>query len=193
MSRIGKVERKTKEVDIKVEVNLDGKGTYEINTEVRFLNHLLESFATHSLFDLKVDVKGDLKHHIVEDCAIAIGNAIDEALRFREGIMRFGSAVVPMDEALAYCAIDLVKRPYSVIKLRLRDQIIEDMSKQDVAHFINSLAQASKCNIHLRVLYGKDDHHKAEAAIKALAIAFRRAVEFDKRREGVASSKGEMS
>lgn len=193
MSRIGKAERKTKEVEIKVEINLDGKGIHEINTGIKFFNHLLESFSTHSLFDLKVNAKGDLKHHVIEDCAITIGNAIDKALNLREGIVRFGSALIPMDDSLSYCAIDLVKRPYSVVNLKLRAQNIEDMSKQDIVHFIKSLAEAVKCNIHLKVLYGKDDHHKAEAAIKALAIAFRRAVEFDKKREGVVSSKGEIS
>jgi imidazoleglycerol-phosphate dehydratase len=151
---------------------------------------LITSFTTHSLIDLTAKVKGDLKHHSIEDLAIGLGEALNKALANREGITRFGYAPVPMDESLAFAAIDLVKRPYAVIDLKLRGKKIEDMATEDIVHFFETLATSLTANIHVWVQYGGNDHHKAEAAIKALALAFKQAIALDSRRKGIPSSKG---
>ena len=190
--RIGRSFRKTKETEIDVSVNLDGTGIANVNTGVEFLNHMLRSLATHSLIDITVHAKGDLVHHIMEDTAICLGEAISEALGERVGIKRFGYALVPMDDALAYAAIDLAKRPYTHIDLGIEGERIEDASREDIDHFIRSLAMAMEANIHVKTIYGRDDHHKVEAAVKALALSLRQAVEVDERRKGVPSSKGVM-
>ena len=135
---------------------------------------------------------GDLKHHCIEDLAIGLGEALSKALGTREGITRFGNASVPMDESLASAAIDLVKRPYAVIDLKLRGKKIEDMATEDIVHFFETLATSLQANIHVYTLYGGNDHHKAEAAVKALALSLKQAVTPDPRRKGVPSSKGAM-
>ena len=155
-----------------------------------FFDHLLTSFATHSLINVNAKVKGDLKHHAIEDLAIALGEALDKALGNREGITRFGYAAVPMDDSLAFAAVDLVKRPYSVINLKLRGKKIEDMATEDITHFFETLATSLSANVHIWTEYGGNDHHKAEAAIKALALSLKQAVAMDPRRKGVPSSKG---
>ncbi len=184
------VTRKTKETEVKVSVNLDGEGNISACTTVPFLNHMLTSLATHSLIDISTSVKGDLAHHCVEDLALGLGEALNKALGAREGITRFGNAAAPMDCSLAFAAVDLVKRPYSKIDLKLRGRKIEDMPTEDIVHFFESLAMALQANVHIFVEYGNNDHHKAEAAVKALALSLRQAVAMDPRRKGVPSSKG---
>jgi len=188
--RTNEVHRKTRETEVTIKVNLDGEGKVEVGTGISFFDHLITSFATHSLIDLSAKVKGDLKHHSIEDLAIGLGEALSKALAGREGIIRFGYAVVPMDESLAFAAIDLVKRPYAVIDLKLRGKKIEDMATEDIIHFFETLAISLSANIHVWVQYGGNDHHKAEAAIKALALAFKQAIALDPRRKGIPSSKG---
>jgi len=184
------VYRKTKETEVKVCVNLDGEGKATVSTAVPFLDHMLTSLATHSLIDISTSVKGDLVHHSVEDLAIGLGEALSKALGTREGITRFGSAAVPMDCSLAFAAVDLVKRPYFKIDLKLRGKKIEEMPTEDINHFFESLATALQSNVHIFVEYGSNDHHKAEAATKALALSLRQAIAMDPRRKGVPSSKG---
>ena len=133
---------------------------------------------------------GDLKHHCIEDLAIGLGEALSKALGTREGITRFGSADVPMDDSLGFAAVDLVKRPYAVIDLKLRGKKVEDMATEDITHFFETLATSLCANVHVSTRYGGNDHHKVEAAVKAFALAMRQAVAQDPRRKGVPSSKG---
>jgi len=188
--RVNEVYRKTRETEVLVRVNLDSEGKADIDTGIPFLNHLMTSLATHSLIDITAKVKGDLKHHAVEDLAICLGEAISKALGSREGINRFGHAAVPMDCSLAFSAVDLVKRPYSKIDLKLRGKKVEDMPTEDICHFLETLATSLSANIHVWVEYGNNDHHKAEAAIKALALSLKQASALDPRRKGIPSSKG---
>ena len=189
--RRSKVERKTKEVNITVELNIDREGKTNVKTRIKFLDHLLTTLAKHSLFDLTVKAEGDLKHHISEDVALALGEALNQALADKKGIRRFGSAFVPMDESLARAVVDLGGRPYSNLNLKLRRLKIEDLKTEDILHFFVSFAQASKLSLHLTVLYGTNEHHKIEAAIKALAIALREAATPDPRRvDEIPSAKG---
>jgi imidazoleglycerol-phosphate dehydratase len=188
--RADEVYRKTRETEVHVKVNLDAEGKADIDTGVSFLDHLITSLATHSLIDITAKVKGDLKHHAVEDLAICLGEALNKALGSREGINRFGYAAVPMDCSLAFSAVDLVKRPYSRIDLKLRGKKVEDMPSEDIYHFLETLATSLAANIHVWVEYGNNDHHKAEAAIKALALSLKQAVALDPRRKGIPSSKG---
>ena len=190
--RIEEVYRKTKETEVAVKVNLDGEGKCDIVTGVAFFDHLLTSFATHSLIDITAKVKGDLKHHSIEDLAIGLGEALNKALENREGIIRFGFSAVPMDESLALAAIDLVKRPYAVVNLKLKGKKVEDMATEDIVHFFETLATSLCANIHIWTLFGGNDHHKAEAAVKALALSIKQAVAIDPRRKGIPSSKGAM-
>lgn len=188
--RCEEVYRKTKETEVKVKVNLDGEGKAKIDTPVPFLSHMLTSLATHSLIDIEASVQGDLIHHMVEDIALGLGEALNKALGSREGIARFGNAAAPMDCSLAFCAVDLVKRPYHKIDLKLRGKKVEDMPTEDIVHFYESLTQALQANVHMFIAYGNNDHHKAEAATKALALSLRQAISLDLRRKGVPSSKG---
>jgi imidazoleglycerol-phosphate dehydratase len=188
--RCEEVTRKTKETDVKVKVNLDGEGKATIQTPVPFFSHMLTSLATHSMIDIEASVQGDLVHHMIEDLALGLGEALNKALGTREGITRFGNATVPMDCSLAIAAVDLVKRPYFVIDMKFKGRKVEEMQTEDINHFYESLTQTLQANIHLYVLYGSNDHHKAEAATKALALSLRQAVTSDPRRKGVPSSKG---
>jgi imidazoleglycerol-phosphate dehydratase len=188
--RKDEVYRKTRETEVNVKVNLDGEGLADANTGVQFLDHMITSLATHSLIDITATVKGDLKHHAVEDLAIGLGEALNKALGSREGIARFGSAAAPMDCSLAFAAVDLVKRPYFKIDLKLRGKKVEDMPTEDINHFFETLATSLFANVHVFVQYGSNDHHKAEAAVKALALSLRQAMAVDPRRKGVPSSKG---
>jgi imidazoleglycerol-phosphate dehydratase len=171
-------------------VNLDGIGKASVNTGVSFLDHMITSLATHSLIDVEATVNGDLRHHAVEDLALCLGEAINKALGSREGIARFGNAGAPMDCSLAYSAVDFVKRPYFKIDLKLRGKKIEDTPTEDITHFFESFANSLQANIHIYVQYGSNDHHKTEAAIKALALSIRQAIAQDAKRKGVPSSKG---
>jgi imidazoleglycerol-phosphate dehydratase len=188
--RVDEVYRKTRETEVHVKVNLDSEGKADIDTGVSFLDHLITSLATHSLIDITAKVKGDLRHHAVEDLAICLGEALNKALGSREGINRFGYAAVPMDCSLAFSAVDLVKRPYFRIDLKLRGKKVEDMPSEDIYHFLETLATSLVANIHVWVEYGNNDHHKAEAAIKAFALSLKQAVALDPRRKGIPSSKG---
>lgn len=185
------VKRKTKEVDITVELNVDGKGNAQIQTGIKFLDHMLLTLAKHGLFDLNVKASGDLTHHISEDVALVIGEALRKAVDTGKGIKRFGCACVPMDESLARASVDLGGRPYIVRNLRLLQQQIEDLKTEDIEHFFDSLVQASKSNIHVTVLYGSNEHHKVEAAFKALALALRSALTVEPRiGDQIPSAKG---
>jgi len=183
--------RKTKEVDIILELEVDGKGTADVETGIRFLDHILITLSKHGLFDLKVKAKGDLKHHISEDVALVLGEALHKAINKGNGIKRFGSAYVPMDESLARATVDLGGRSYCVQNLRIMQTQIEDLKTEDIEHFFDSLSQSSKANIHLTVLYGSNEHHKIEAVIKALALALKQALTVEPRiGDQVPSAKG---
>ena len=188
--RMSEVSRKTRETEVLIKVNLDSDGKADVDTGVAFFNHLLTSLATHSLIDIAAKVKGDLRHHAIEDVAICLGEALRKALGDSKGINRFGFAVVPMDCSLAFAAIDLAKRPYAKIDLKLKGKKIEDMASEDIQHFLETLASSLQANIHAWVQYGANDHHKAEAIFKALAISLKQAIAVDPRRRGVPSSKG---
>jgi|TARA_B100001765_G_scaffold205195_1_gene161386 imidazoleglycerol-phosphate dehydratase len=205
--REAEVSRKTKETDIRVNVQLEGNGNIKADTSIKFLDHIITSFATHSLIDIQIEATGDLIHHTAEDVALALGEAINKALGDRKGIKRFGFAMVPMDDALsysaidlvknledaaAYSAVDLVKRPFQVADLKIDKEGIEDMAAEDIYHFIQSFSQSLQANIHVIVKYGNNDHHKVESAIKCIALAIRNAISTDSDRTGTPSSKGVM-
>jgi len=188
--RIAEVSRKTDETDIYVKVDIDGSGAADVDTGVEFLDHMLGSLATHSLIDVTARAKGDLTHHTVEDVAICLGEALLKALGDSKGIKRFGYAIVPMNCSLAFAAVDLSKRPYVKIDLKLRGKKVEEMPCENIYHFLEVLAMALRANVHLWIQYGSNDHHKVEAAFKALALSLRQAVSIDPGRKGVPSSKG---
>jgi len=188
-------ERTTRETRVRVSVDLDGTGNARISTGIGFYDHLLTSFATHALLDLEIAATGDLEvddHHTTEDVALVLGDAIAAALGDRAGIARFGDAAVPMDEALARCALDLSGRPYAVLDLPFRGERIGALSTQLIEHALESLTRTAGMTLHLSAT-GRNDHHVAEAAVKALARALRAAVAPDPRRAGaVPSSKGTL-
>ncbi len=180
--RTATLTRKTLETDIQVTLVLDGSGETEINTGIGFLDHLLTALSRHARFDLKLQCSGDLEvddHHTAEDCALALGQALDQALGERRGIVRFGSAYAPLDEALCRGVVDLSGRPCAAINLGLKREMLGSLACENVPHFFQSLAFASRNCIHLTVLAGENDHHRAEAAAKALALALRQAVALD--------------
>ena len=189
-----KTKRETKETSVSVSVNIDGSGKVSIDTGIRFLDHLITSFGKHSMLDLSIKAKSKdrIEHHLIEDTAITIGSSIDKALGNRSGITRFSYSSVPMDESLAETSLDLVKRPYSKVNLLMKRSKIEGMSKEDIEHFMQSLAQNLNCCVHITVKYGDNDHHKIEAAIKSLAVALRNASSKDKKQKGIPSTKGAM-
>ncbi|MCL7385497.1 MAG: imidazoleglycerol-phosphate dehydratase [Thaumarchaeota archaeon] len=191
MERRATVERRTLESNIFVDVLLDGQGTAKSKTNIKFLDHMIATLATHSMMDVVVEATGDLTHHIVEDVALTLGSAISKALDNREGIKRFGYAVIAMDDALSVVSVDLVKRPYAIVKLKIDGPQIEDIAKEDIYHFFRSFAFSLESTMHVLVLYGENDHHKVEAATKALAISLRQAMSFDERRRQ-ASVKGTL-
>lgn len=190
--RIGEVTRKTKETQINLRVNLDGDGKAEASGGARYFEHLIRTLAVHSSIDVTVNAVGDLKHHIIEDVAICLGEALGKALDERKGINRFGYAIVPMDCSLAFAAIDLVKRPFSKVDLKIEGKIIEDTPREDIIHFLETLASSLQANIHLWVQYGSNDHHKVEAAFKALALSLKQAVAVSAKRAKAPSAKGKM-
>lgn len=191
--RSAQLERKTKETSVQVSIKLDGIGSGKAETGVRFLDHMLQSLATHSLIDIQVQATGDLQHHIVEDVGLTLGSALNKALGDRKGIRRFGYAIVPMDDALALSAVDLVRRPYSSVQFMLERPMIEDTPREDLEHFLPSLSTTLEATIHVKVLEGKNDHHKIEAGFKSFALALRDAITPDSRRsEQLPTSKGIM-
>jgi imidazoleglycerol-phosphate dehydratase len=194
--RTSTLARKTNETDITVELNLDGSGRHDIASGVGFLDHMLTHIAVHGLFDLTVKAAGDLHidvHHTVEDVALVLGSAFDQALGDRKGIVRTASCYVPMDEALAFVALDLSGRPYSVIDAEWGQAPVGQIPTSLFPHFLESFAVTARCNLHARVLYGRDDHHKAEALFKALARALDAATMIDPRRASVPSTKGTLT
>lgn len=194
--RIATITRTTKETDITSTLGLDGTGQHEISTGVGFLDHMLTAVAVHGLFDLQVKAVGDLHidpHHTIEDVGIVLGQCLDKALGNRSGIQRMGHAYVTMDEALAFAAVDLSGRPYSVFHAQWHTPAIGQFPTSLVEHFFESVAFHGRLNLHARVEYGRDDHHQAEALFKALARALRAAVEPDPRRAGIASTKGTLT
>lgn len=193
--RIVTLERNTNETQVRVGLNLDGMGTPDILTGVPMLDHLLSHVAVHGLFDLEVRATGDVAidpHHTVEDVAIVLGQVIYRALGDKRGITRIGHSFVPMDEALALVAVDLSGRAYAVIDANFTAPMLGAMPASLVPHFLETLATHAQLNLHARVYYGRDDHHKAEALFKALGRALAMAVAVDGRREGVPSTKGTL-
>lgn len=192
--RTATLERKTSETQVQVTLNLDGSGQYDVNTGVGFLDHLLHHVAVHGLFDLSVRAKGDLEidpHHTVEDVALTLGACLNQALGDRKGIVRMGHAYVPMDESLAFVAVDLSGRSYTVVEGEWSAPMIGQLPTTLVPHFLESLATAGRLNLHARVLYGRDDHHKAEGLFKALGRALEMAARLEPRRAAqVPSTKG---
>ncbi|GAB4549278.1 MAG: imidazoleglycerol-phosphate dehydratase HisB [Phycisphaerales bacterium] len=191
--RTAAVERTTGETDIRVRVDLDGTGQATIATGIGFLDHMLTTLAKHALIDIELSCAGDLEvddHHTAEDCALALGEAIASALGDRSGIARFGSAYAPMDGSLARVALDLSGRACACVELGFVRPSIGAIATENLTHVFVSLAQSLRCALHVDVLRGDNDHHRAEAAFKALALALRAAVAVDPRRSGVPSTKG---
>lgn len=191
--RAAEVRRKTKETDVRVAFRLDGSGQSRIKTGLAFLDHMLELFARHGLFDLEVECRGDLEvddHHSVEDVAISLGQALGEALGEKAGIARYGAAIVPMDEALCRAVIDLSGRFYLIYEVRARRHMIGNFSVELAEHFWRSFAESAHCNLHIDCLRGRNTHHILEGTFKATARALRQAVEIDPRIKGVLSTKG---
>jgi imidazoleglycerol-phosphate dehydratase len=194
--RQASVTRNTSETKIAVSVNLDGTGTYRVATGIGFLDHMLEQLSRHSLIDLDVAVDGDLhidQHHTTEDSALAIGEAISQALGDRRGITRYGTAFAPMDEALTRCALDISGRPFLVWNLAFTQEKLGEWDTELVEHWFQSFAQTAGLTLHVENLYGRNNHHLVESAYKALARALRQAVEIDPRKaDAVPSTKGTL-
>jgi imidazoleglycerol-phosphate dehydratase len=193
--RSASVDRLTGETQVHLTLGLDGGGRGTINTGIGMLDHLLALFQHHGLFDLSVEAKGDLHvdaHHVAEDIAICLGQAIDRALGDRAGIVRIGHCYVPMDETLGFVAVDLSGRPYAVVDIKWNGVALGAMDVDLVRHFLESLAVHGQMNLHARVIYGLNDHHKAESLFKALARALDVATQIDPRRQGVPSTKGRL-
>jgi imidazoleglycerol-phosphate dehydratase len=196
MNRTSTILRKTNETDISAFLDLDGTGQAEVDTGIGFLDHMLHHLAVHGLFDLRVKAVGDLhvdEHHTVEDIALVLGMAFADALGDKKGVVRTAHAYVPMDETLALVALDLSGRPYSVIDVEWRSSVVGEIPTSLFEHFFESFAVTSHCNLHARVLYGRDDHHKAEALFKALGRALDAATGLDSRRVGIPSTKGTLT
>ena len=195
MQRTATVTRTTRETDITVTIALDGTGKTDLHTGVGFFDHMLDGMARHGLFDLSVTCKGDLEvdcHHTIEDIGIALGTAIRQALGDKAGITRFGSCLLPMDETLALCAVDLGGRPYFVYDAAFTADRCGEMDTQMAREFFYAVSYAAMMNLHLKVLYGENDHHKLEALFKAFGRALVAATRIDSRIEGVLSTKGSL-
>jgi imidazoleglycerol-phosphate dehydratase len=195
--RNGRVERRTKETEITVELQLDGRGVHEISTGIGFFDHMLEQLSRHSLIDIALQARGDLQvdmHHTVEDTGIALGQALAAALGDRIGIFRYGQCDLPMDEALTRCALDLSGRGYLVWKVTFSRPLIGEMETELFREFFRALAMNSGMTLHIESLYGSNNHHIAETCFKALARALRMAVEIDPRQpSAIASTKGTLT
>lgn len=191
--RINSQLRKTNETEVSVEINLDGNGTYQINTGIKFFNHMLEQFSAHSGFDLKLDVLShDLdNHHVIEDVALTLGEAIKQALNNKKGIQRYGSFLLPMDEALVMSVVDLSGRPFSKIDANIKDEKTSDFETVLLPHFFNSLAQTMGSTIHIKVLDGYDTHHIIEAIFKSFARALSQSCSINENmKDKIPSTKG---
>lgn len=195
MERTASIKRKTKETDIVVELNLDGSGQYDIHTGVGFFDHMLSGFARHGFFDLKVQVDGDLEvdcHHTIEDTGIVIGNAIKEAAKDKAGIKRYGSAILPMDECLVLCAVDLCGRPYLSWDAEFTAPRCGDMDTEMAKEFFYAISYTAGMNLHMKVLTPGNNHHMMEAMFKAFAKALDMALSQENRTSGVLSTKGSL-
>ncbi|MCD7918156.1 MAG: imidazoleglycerol-phosphate dehydratase HisB [Clostridiales bacterium] len=193
--RAASVERNTKETKISLTLNLDGTGKSRIETKIGFFDHMLEGFARHGLFDLDVTCDGDIAvdcHHSIEDTGIVLGTAIREAVGDKKGIRRYGSCILPMDEALVLCAVDLSGRPYLVYDAAFTNQSVGGMDTQMAKEFFYAISYAAGMNLHIKVLYGENDHHIMEAMFKAFAKALDAATQFDPRIQDVLSTKGSL-
>lgn len=192
--RRAKIERKTKETEISVELELDGEGRYDVQTGIGFLDHMLEQLARHSLIDLTLRAKGDLHidyHHTTEDTGIAIGQALSKALGERKGIRRYGDALIPMDETLTRVALDASNRPYLIWKVNLKRDKLGTMDTELFKEFFQAIAQTGGLTLHIETLHGENTHHIVETCFKGLARALRQAIEIDPRvSSGVPSTKG---
>jgi imidazoleglycerol-phosphate dehydratase len=194
LERTAKVERITKETSVTAEVKIEGSGKINVKTSLPFIDHLITAIGKHSMMDINMMAKSndDIVHHLIEDISITLSQAIDTALGNRSRIVRFGYAIVPMDESLAYVSIDLVKRQFCNIQLKLTRDYVEGIAREDLEHFVLSLAQNINACTHIIIEYGDNDHHKIECAIKAFAISLRMAANIDKKMKGVPSTKGTM-
>ena len=196
MNRKAKIVRKTKETNISVEVNLDGKGKYQIKTKIGFLDHMLEQLSKHSLIDMKVIAKGDTHidlHHTTEDTGIAIGEALKKAAGNLKGIKRFSSTIIPMDETLTRVSIDISNRPYLIWKVDLKVEKLGEMDTELFKEWFQAFSQAAGITLHVENIYGDNSHHKIESCFKALAKSLREALEIDKRIKNILpSTKGKL-
>ncbi len=195
MARTATISRKTGETDITVTINLDGTGKTSIDTGIGFFDHMLDAFGRHGLFDLEVKAKGDLNvdgHHTVEDTGIVLGQAIAKAVGDKKGIKRYGSMILPMDEACAMCAVDLCGRPYFVMDAEFTAPMVGEFDTQLVNEFFYSVSYGAMMNLHLKLFSGSNDHHKIEAMFKAFAKAMDQATMFDERITDVLSTKGTL-
>ncbi len=195
MGRSVSVSRKTGETDIKIKLDIDGTGKADINTGIGFFDHMLNSFARHGLFDLEVSVKGDLyvdSHHTIEDTGIVLGQAIKEAAGSKEGIKRFGECILPMDEVLMLCALDLSGRPYLVFNVDLTVPKTGDFDTEMLHEFFYAISYSAGMNLHIKMLDGVNNHHIIEATFKSFAKALDMALGFDNRIAGVLSTKGSL-
>ena len=189
--RLSVVKRETKETNINLELNIDGSGRWEINTGIRMFDHLLAQLAQHGLFDIKISATGSDQHHLVEDVAICLGRALNEALGEKRGIVRMADAAVPMDDALARVAVDISGRGYTVLDLPFADNDMFGFPTDLIRHFLETFAMEGRLNLHVKVAYGVNDHHKAEALFKALGRALDMATRIDERISGeLPSTKG---
>src|SRR5690242_410534 len=195
MPRAASIHRKTTETDIRLRLNLDGRGKSGISTGIRFFDHMLDLVARHGAFDLTIDAKGDLdvdQHHTVEDVAITLGEAVTKALGSKKGILRAGYFLMAMDETLAVAAVDLSGRPFCVVNAKIKAERVGDFQVELLEDFFGGFASASRANVHLRSLYGRSSHHQVEAMFKAFARALRFAVARDKRLKNVLPSTKEL-
>ena len=196
MERKSVIERKTKETDIFVSLNLDGTGKADIHTGIGFFDHMLDGFARHGFFDIKVKVSGDLEvdgHHTVEDTGIVLGQVIKEALGDKSGIRRYGSFILPMDDALALCAVDLCGRPYFSYECEFPSERIGELDTELIREFFYAVSYSAGMNLHIKMLSGLNGHHRAEAMFKAFSKALDEAVSKDGRIEDVLSTKGSLA
>lgn len=194
--RRSRIERRTNETQIELELNLDGRGQRDVQTGLGFLDHMLDLFAAHGLFDLTVRAQGDLhvdEHHTVEDVAICLGKALDQALGDRRGIVRTAHSYVPMDETLGFVALDLGGRPYWVVDVVWHTPAVGQVGTDLITHFFEAVALHGRLNFHARVLYGRNDHHQAEALFKAFGRALDVACQVDPRRQEIPSTKGTLT
>lgn len=193
--RKAKIDRKTSETEISLEMNLDGSGDYRISTSIPFLDHMLALFSRHGLFDMVLEGKGDTRvdyHHLVEDIGICLGKAVKKALGTKEGITRYGSAVIPMDESLCGVSIDLSGRSCLVFNMEFEPQKIGDFDPELIKEFLKAFVDNGEITLHVNLLYGNNNHHRAEAMFKAFARALNVAVAGDSRIKGVLSTKGSL-